>query len=157
MRMAYYPSDFIGHELRYSCEKCQRSGSTAAADGLARYGNKPMPELRYDFAKEFGCNRGHDAPFNDNCQIRYDHSAEEMLGIEVPPRKADHERTLGELAQYEFLFALCPECNRRKPIDRWGIQKKVGKGLTLRQVTGLVRCKCGHKGALLMVRHLSRD
>ena len=40
MRIAYYPSDFIGHELRYSCEKCRRSGSVAAADAVARYGNK---------------------------------------------------------------------------------------------------------------------
>jgi hypothetical protein len=50
----------------------------AAADALARYGNKPMPELRYDLAKSLG------------------------------------------------------------------------------QVAGLMRCKCGHKGARLMVRHLSR-
>jgi hypothetical protein len=57
-----------------------------------------MPELRYDFAREFGCNRGQDAPFNDKCQIRYDHSADKILGIEVSPPMADHERTLGELA-----------------------------------------------------------
>ncbi|NMN74221.1 hypothetical protein [Rhizobium sp. 57MFTsu3.2] len=157
MRMAYHPSDFIGHELRYSCTKCQRSGSMPAAGALARYGNKALPELRYDFAREFGCERGPNAPFNDKCAIRYDSSAEKMLGIEVPPPEADHERALGELAQYEALFALCLECNRRKPIDRWGIQKKVGKGLTLAQLAGLMRCKCGHKGALLMVRHLSRD
>ncbi len=70
MRMAYYLSDYIGHELRYSCEKCQSSGAMAAADALARYGNKPMPELRYDFAREFGCLRGPDGPFNDKCLIR---------------------------------------------------------------------------------------
>ena len=128
----------------------------AAADAFARYGNKALPELRYDFAREFGCQRGPDAPFKDYCQTRYDSSAEEMLGIKVPPSRADHERTLGELAQYEALFALCPECNGRKPIDRWGIQKKVGKGLTLGQLASLMRCKCGHKGARLMVRHLSR-
>ena len=69
MRMAYYPSDFIGHEIRYSCDKCQRSGSMAATDALARCGNKPMPELRYDFARGLGCHRGHDAPFNDKCHI----------------------------------------------------------------------------------------
>jgi len=40
MRMAYYPSDFIGHEIRYFCNKCQRSGSMAAADALARYGTR---------------------------------------------------------------------------------------------------------------------
>jgi len=40
MRMAYYPSDFIGHELRYSCENCTRRGSIPAADALARYGNR---------------------------------------------------------------------------------------------------------------------
>jgi hypothetical protein len=62
MRMAYDPSGFIGHE-------CQRSGSMAATDALVRYGNKPMPELRYDFARELDCHRGHDAPFNDKCQI----------------------------------------------------------------------------------------
>jgi hypothetical protein len=115
----------------------------AAADALARYGNKPMPELRYDLAKEFGCNREHDAPFNDKCQIRYDHSAGEMLGMKVPPPKLDHEKTLGELAQYEALFARCPECNRRRPIDRWEIQRKFGKALTLGQVAGLMRCKVG--------------
>ena len=143
MRMAYYPSDFIGHEIRYSCNKCQRSGSMAAADALARYGNKAMPELRYEFAKEFGCHRGHDAPFNDKCQISYDSSAEEMLGITPAAPKPDHMRTLGELAQYEVLFALCPECKRRKPIARWEIQRKIGKAATLGHVAGLMRCKCG--------------
>jgi len=63
-----------------------------------------------------------------------------MLGIEAPLPKADHERTLGELAQYEALFALCPKCNRRKPIDRWEIQRKLGKGWTLGQVAG---ASCG--------------
>ena len=58
--MAYYPSEFIGHELRYSCEKCQRSGSMVAADALPRYGNKSRPELRYGFAKEFGAIRERD-------------------------------------------------------------------------------------------------
>jgi len=65
--MASHPSDFIGHELRYSCAKCQRSGSMPAADALARYRNKALPELRYDFAPEFGCERGPDAPFHDKC------------------------------------------------------------------------------------------
>ncbi len=66
-----------------------------------------------------------------------------MLGIKPLPHKAaDHERTLGELAQYEALFALCPECNRRKLIDRWEIQRKFGKGLTLGTLAGLMRCKC---------------
>ena len=46
MRMAYYPSDFLGHDLRYSCTKCQRNGSMTAADALTRYGNKALPELR---------------------------------------------------------------------------------------------------------------
>jgi len=64
-----------------------------AADARTRYCNKALPELRYDFASEFGCNRGHDAPFNDKCQIRYDSSAEKMLGIEAPLPKADHEKT----------------------------------------------------------------
>jgi len=87
-------------------------------------------------------------------RIRYDSSVEKMLGIEVPPPQADHQRTLGELAQYEALFALCLECNRWKPIDRW----KVAQGLTLGQLAGLMHCKCGHKGGRrLMVRHLSRD
>lgn len=92
MRMAYYPSDFIGQELRYSCRKCQRSGSMPASDALARYGNKPMPDLRYDFAIEFGCHRGPDAQFNDKCQLSYDRSGEEMLGIAPAPQKPDHER-----------------------------------------------------------------
>jgi len=76
--------------------------------------------------------------------------------ITQPASKPDHMRTLGELAEYEALFALSPQCKRRKPIDRWEIQRKFGKGLTLGQVAGLMRCKCGHKGARLMVRHLSR-
>jgi hypothetical protein len=112
----------------------------AAADALARYGNQAMPELRYEFAKEFGCHRGHDAPFNDKCQISYDSSAEEMLGITPAAPKPDHMRTL---AQYEVLFALCPECKRRKPIARWEIQRKIGKAATLGHVAGLMRCKCG--------------
>lgn len=70
-----------------------------------------------------------------------------MLGIEVPPPKADHEKTLGELAQYEALFALCTECNRRKPIDRWEIHRKFGNALTLGQVADLMRCTRGHQGA----------
>jgi hypothetical protein len=51
MRVAYYPSDFTGHELWHSCTKCRRSGSMQAADALARYGNKALPDLRYDFAR----------------------------------------------------------------------------------------------------------
>lgn len=133
----------------------QRVHARGGLDALTR--NKPMPDLRYDFAKEFGCQRGPDAQFNDKCQLSYDLSGEEMLGIVPPARKPDHERTLGDLAQYEALFALCTKCNRRKPIDRWDIQRKVGKKLTLGAVAGLMRCKCGHKGARLMVRHLSRD
>jgi len=38
-----------------------------------------------------------------------------------------------------------------------GIQRKVGKGLRLGQLAGLMRCKCGHKGTQLMVRQLTRD
>lgn len=88
--MAYYPS---------------------AADALARFGNKPMPELRCKISKEFGCHRGHDdAPFNDECKITYGSSGEEMLGIAPRAPKPDHMRTLGELAQHEKLFAPCAEC-----------------------------------------------
>jgi hypothetical protein len=50
MRIAYYPSDFTGHELRYSCTKCRRSGSMQA-DALAHYGNKALSDLRYDCAR----------------------------------------------------------------------------------------------------------
>jgi len=71
--------------------------------------------------------RGLDAPSNDKSQISYDSSAEKILGIKVPPRKADHEKTLGDLAQQEALFALCPERNRRKPIDRWGYRGRLGR------------------------------
>ncbi|WP_189635728.1 hypothetical protein [Rhizobium grahamii] len=77
MRVAYYPSDFIGHELRYSCEIGQRSRSMEAADALAR--------LRYDVAKEFGCHHGPDAQFNDKCQLSYDLFGEEMLGVKPTP------------------------------------------------------------------------
>ncbi|KQV78176.1 hypothetical protein [Rhizobium sp. Root1220] len=97
-----------------------------------------------------------DAPFNDKCQLGFEKGGEEYLGISRPAPKPDHERTLGELAQYEALFALCPECKRRKPIDRWEIQRLLGKELTLGRVAAAMRCKCGHKGARLMVRHLSR-
>ena len=44
------PSDFTGHELRYSCTKCQRSGSMQA-DAPAHYGNKALSDLRYDLAR----------------------------------------------------------------------------------------------------------
>jgi hypothetical protein len=63
-------------------------------------------------------------------------SAEEMLGITPAAPKPDHMWTLGELAQYEVLFALCLECKRRKPIARWEIQRKIGKAATLGHVTG---------------------
>ncbi len=37
MRMAYYPSDFLGHDLRYSCTKCQRKCGHKGARSMARH------------------------------------------------------------------------------------------------------------------------
>lgn len=153
---AYWLCEFRGLQIDYWCGKCEKRGSSLGDDLLARFPDQPMPSLLHGLAAELGCDRGPNAPFNDKCYLRYEKSGEDALGIRTNPNKPDHLRTLGELQQYHQLFALCPECKRRKPISRWDIERKHGKDLTLGRLASFMRCKCGHKGAQLIVGNMSR-
>jgi hypothetical protein len=156
MRMAYYPSDFLGQVINYECDKCGKSGSRLAEELHAQYGRSPMPDIRYELAKQFGCHRGHDAPFNDKCQLSYVHTEEQRRQIDQDAKpKTTAATKISDLPQYVVLFALCPSCKRRKPLDRWEIQRS-RRGLTLGELSRALRCRCGHKGASLLEGTASR-
>ncbi|MFP3546690.1 hypothetical protein SB748_24870 [Rhizobium sp. SIMBA_035] len=77
-----------------------------------------------------------------------------MLLREEP--KADDDKTIGELAEYNTIFAECLAFKRRKPVSRWEILRKYGKDLTMGTLAKAMRCKCGKKGASLYVGNMSR-
>jgi len=150
---AHWLSEYAGQTIEYLCIKCERAGAALADNLLAEFGDQSMPSLRYKLAPRFGCTRGPDAPMNEACKLGYA-GAERVLLKEEP--KADDAKTIGELAEYNTIFAQCLACKRRKPVSRWDIQRKYGKDLTMGVLAKAMRCKCGKKGASLYVGNMSR-
>lgn len=149
---AYWLSEYAGQSIEFLCLKCERASSALADDLILEYGDQSMPTLRYRLSGRFGCTRGPDAPMNDGCKLAYAGAA--PLLKEEP--KADDTKTIGDLAEYNTIFALCLACKRRKPVSRWEIQRKYGKDLTMGALARAMRCKCGKKGASLYVGNMSR-
>ena len=90
---------------------------------------------------------------NDACKLSYAGTGPVLIKEEP---KADDAKTIGELAEYNTIFAQCLACKRRKPVSRWEVQRKYGKDLTMGSLARAMRCKCGKKGATLYVGNMSR-
>ena len=148
---AIWLSDYKGKTVEFYCIKCEKAGAASGSDLLEEFGDQDMPMFRYTLARRFDCARGPDAAFNDKCQISYIHRS-----AITPNPKPDAARTIGELEEYNTLFAQCLACKRRKPLSRWDIQRKYGKDLTMGALAKAMRCKCGNKGASLYVGNMSR-
>jgi len=150
---AYWLSEYAGRTVEFLCIKCERAGAASADDLLAEFGDQSMPSLRYHLASRFGCTRGPNAPINETCKLSYAGAGTVMLKEEP---KADDDRTIGELAEYNTIFAQCLACKRRKPVSRWEIQRRFGKDVTMGALAKAMRCKCGKKGASLYLGNMSR-
>jgi len=149
---AHWLSEYTGQTIEFFCIKCERAGAAPADELLAEFGDQSMPVLRYQLAQRFGCTSKPNAQVNEACKLNYA-NAQHILQEE--PR-ADEAKTIGELAEYNTIFAQCPACKRRKPVSRWEIQRKYGKDLTLGAIGKAMRCKCGKKGVNLYLGTMSR-
>lgn len=149
---AHWLSEYAGRTIEFLCIKCERAGSAEADELLAEHGDQSMPSLRHRLAVRFGCQREPGGPGNDTCKLSY--AGTELLLREEP--KADDDKTIGQLAEYNTIFAQCLACKRRRPVSRWEIQRKYGPDLPMRALAKAMRCKCGKKGASLYVGNMSR-
>ena len=149
---AWWLSEYASQTIEFLCIKCEKAGSAQADELLAEHGDQSMPSLRHRLASRFGCKREPGGPGNDTCKLSY---AAGQAPIREEP-KADDEKTIGELAEYNTIFAQCLACKRRKPVSRWEIQRKYGAGLKMGALAKAMRCKCGKKGASLYVGNMSR-
>jgi hypothetical protein len=120
---------------------------------MSTYGDKAMPDLRYDLAEIFGCFRGPDAKFSETCKLAYDRAGNETLGT---AEKTSGQTPLADVPGWLSLAAMCPTCGRIKPIDRRAIVRKFGKTMTLDRLAAALRCECGKKGATVLSKSLPR-
>ena len=88
--------------------------------------------------------------------VSHNSSAEEMLGNNATGAETGSYANLGRACAVCGAVRLMPRVQAHEANRSAGEQRKFRKGLTRGTLAGLMQCKCGHKGARLMVRYLSR-
>jgi len=151
---------YAGKRVGVICEECEILKFFEGDALIAKHGNVPMPTLLEILAKEnLGCQRTENK-YYERCKLIYHHSPEEWARRRgyVKPEDTKGDRALGELAEWEGMVAFCgdPKCKRKQPLDRWALQKRLGKQTKISTIGPRLKCKCGHRGASIVISYVSR-
>ncbi|MBY3067478.1 hypothetical protein HFO74_29345 [Rhizobium laguerreae] len=152
---------YAGKRVGVICEECEILKFFDGDELIARFGNVPMPSLLAVLAKEnLECHRTENR-YYDRCRLTYHHSPEEWArrhGYVKPEDAQKRDRALGDLAEWEGLVAFCKnaDCKRKRPLDRWALQKRLGKDTKISAIGPRLKCKCGHRGANIVIGYVSR-
>lgn len=154
-------NSYKGKRIGVICEDCEILKFFEGDALIAKRGNVPMPTLLQTLAKEdLGCQRIENK-YYERCKLVYHHSPEEWArrrGYVKPEGARKGDRTLGDLAEWEGMVAFCGnvDCKRKRPLDRWALQKRLGKETKISSIGPRLKCKCGHRGANVVVGYISR-
>ncbi|MGO7673870.1 hypothetical protein ACC817_28620 [Rhizobium ruizarguesonis] len=152
---------YAGKRVGVICEECEILKFFNGDELIARFGNTPMPSLLAMLAKEnLGCQRTENK-YYERCKLTYHHSPEEWArrrGYVNPEETRKGDRALGDLAEWEGLVAFCrsADCKRKQSLDRWALQKRLGKDTKISAIGPRLKCKCGHRGANIVIGYVSR-
>ncbi|MGO6667966.1 hypothetical protein ACCS43_21785 [Rhizobium ruizarguesonis] len=152
---------YAGKRVGVICEECEILKFFDGDELIARFGNFPMPSLLAMLAREnLECHRTENR-YYDRCRLTYHHSPEEWArrhGYVKPEHAPKVDHVLGDLAEWEGLVAFCKnaDCKRKRPLDRWALQKRHGKDTKISAIGPRLKCKCGHRGANIVVGYVSR-
>ncbi|EJB02862.1 hypothetical protein Rleg9DRAFT_1676 [Rhizobium leguminosarum bv. trifolii WSM597] len=152
---------YAGKRVGVICEECEILKFFEGDALIAKHGNVPMPTLLETLAKEnLGCQRTENK-YYERCKLTYHHSPEEWArrrGYVKPEDARKDDRAIGELAEWEGMVAFCgdPKCKRKQPLDRWALQKRLGKHTKISTIGPRLKCKCGHRGARIVIGYVSR-
>ncbi|MBY4613640.1 hypothetical protein [Rhizobium redzepovicii] len=150
-----------GKRVGVICEDCEILKFFEGDALIAKHGNVPLPTLLETIAKEdLGCQRIENK-YYERCKLTYHHSPEEWArrrGYVKPEDARKDDRAIGELAEWEGMVAFCgdPKCKRKQPLDRWALQKRLGKHAKISTIGPRLKCKCGHRGARIVIGYVSR-
>jgi hypothetical protein len=138
-------TDYRGRHLVVACEDCELLKKIEADGLIAKHGDLDLPSLLLHIALEFDCQRI-DNRFSARCQLHYHQSQSEAAASAVQASAAQSMR-FSDLQEWHRLYAGCRGCGRRVPIDRWKLQRRLGKDAQLSEAAAYLICKkCSAKG-----------
>lgn len=152
-------NSYKGKRVGIICEDCEILKFFDHDELIARFGNTPMPSLLAMLAREnLECHRTENK-YYDRCRLTYHHSPEEWArrhGYVKPDKARKGDRTLGDLAEWEGMVAFCgnADCKRKRPLDRWALQKRLGKTMKILAIGPRLKCKCGHRGVNIVIGYV---
>ncbi|MFF0919074.1 hypothetical protein ACFYE8_05155 [Rhizobium leguminosarum] len=149
-----------GKKVGVICEDCELLRFYDGSELFEKYDNINMPSLLPKLAKERGCERTENS-FYERCRMTYHHKPDvwaRKMGYVPRDEIQAEDRTFGDLPEWEGLVAFCrnADCKRKESLDRWALQKRLGKDTKISAIGPRLKCKCGHRGANIVIGYVSR-